>query len=212
MSETKDYTIYVDVSEEPDACASCGSAAPMLSVTLPIPDSDPYPQWRTVPKPEAERDGVYDRFATKMWVVWSADLDAWRCAGCGALHLVPDDDGERVVTLPVKMEVCSRCEGHGYHLTPSIGEHAYSQEEFYEAFDDEEDRAEYFRRGGIYDVRCYDCKGANVVPVVDESACARDPRLARDLALARKHWENEADARAESAAEMRAERMMCGDY
>ena len=70
-----------------------------------------------------------------------------------------DDDGnETEHELPSKMVVCERCEGHGSHLTPSIGEHAYSSEEFYDAFDDE-GRQEYFRRGGIYDVTCFDCKG-----------------------------------------------------
>ena len=80
-----------------------------------------------------------------------------------------EDDSEVEYSLPAKNEVCDRCEGTGYHLTPSIGEHAYSSEEFYEAFDDEEDREQYFKRGGIYDVVCYTCKGKNVVLVVDES-------------------------------------------
>jgi RecJ-like exonuclease len=83
-----------------------------------------------------------------------------------------DDDGCEVEhELPARYEVCDRCEGHGCHLTPSIGEHAYSMEEFHEAFDDEEDRAEYFKRGGRYDVPCEECKGKRVVLVLDESAC-----------------------------------------
>ena len=84
--------------------------------------------------------------------------------------------------LPAVFEVCDRCEGHGTHLTPSIGEHAYSREEFEEAFSEDEDRDAYFRRGGIYDVVCQTCHGENVVSVVDRDACQRDPKLAALLA------------------------------
>ncbi len=75
----------------------------------------------------------------------------------------------------VKFEVCGRCEGHGMILNPSIGEHAYSQEEFDEAFPDMDDgyfnsREEYFKRGGIFDVQCPECKGNKVVPVLVEEA------------------------------------------
>lgn len=83
-----------------------------------------------------------------------------------------DEEGDEVVAhLPARHEVCSRCEGHGTHLNPSIGEHAYTMEEFHEAFDDEEAR-QYFTRGGIYDVTCQECLGRNVVKVVDVSACS----------------------------------------
>lgn len=71
--------------------------------------------------------------------------------------------------LPAKMEVCDDCEGHGFVLNPSMREHAYSMEEFNETFHDEEDREQYFKRGGIYDIQCPTCNGKNVVPVVDES-------------------------------------------
>ena len=78
-------------------------------------------------------------------------------------------EGEEVShSFPSVMEVCDRCEGHGTHLNPNIGNHAYSQEEFYESFD-EEDREQYFTRGGIYDVSCEVCKGNRVVPIVDEA-------------------------------------------
>lgn len=80
-----------------------------------------------------------------------------------------NDEGEEVsCEFHAKYEVCSKCEGHGTHLTPSIGEHAYSQEEFYESFEYEEDRSEYFQRGGIYDVTCHKCNGRNVILVRDE--------------------------------------------
>jgi len=79
-----------------------------------------------------------------------------------------DDNGESIMeTLPAKFIVCPECEGHGVVLNPSMAGHCYTQEDFNEAFDDEDDRAEYFKRGGKYDVQCPHCKGKNVVLVVD---------------------------------------------
>lgn len=104
---------------------------------------------------------------------------------------------------PVIREVCDRCEGYGYHLTPSIGEHAYSREEFEESFDDEE-REEYFKRGGIYDVRCEECDGANVVTVVDRDAVSRMKHGARLLLL----WDRQLDAEAQERANDAYERRM----
>ena len=104
---------------------------------------------------------------------------------------IEDDDGnETEHELPAKMEVCSRCEGHGSHLAPAIGEHAYSSEEFYEEFDDD-DREEYFRHGGKYDVTCLDCKGRNVVQVIDADACNKDDKLKAILEI----WEEQEEDR-----------------
>lgn len=84
-----------------------------------------------------------------------------------------NDNGDDVIVgLPAKHEVCWKCEGHGTHLTPSIGEHAYSAEEFCESFDEEE-REEYFSRGGRYDVVCGECGGKNVVLGLDEEHIER---------------------------------------
>jgi hypothetical protein len=82
-----------------------------------------------------------------------------------------EETGEEVThQLPARFEVCGRCEGHGTHLNPNIGNHAYTREEFDEAFSDDEQRDEYFKRGGIYDVSCEECGGARVVAVLDEAA------------------------------------------
>jgi hypothetical protein len=79
-----------------------------------------------------------------------------------------NEDGDEVSHIfPVTNQVCNRCEGYGTHLNPSIGNHAYSMEEFHEAFDEEE-AEEYFKRGGRYDVQCEECHGDKVVPEVDE--------------------------------------------
>lgn len=101
--------------------------------------------------------------------------------------------------LPAKYEVCGRCEGHGTHLNPSIGEHAYTAEEFAEAFHDDDQREQYFRRGGIYDVTCDGCSGKRVVLVVDERACKTG--LPRELLKRYRHQEQE---RQRSNAEDRA--------
>lgn len=80
-----------------------------------------------------------------------------------------NDDGEEIeLSLPSKMEVCFDCGGEGMVLTEGMRNHAYSSEEFFQEFDEEE-RVEYFRRGGRYDVVCPTCHGANVVSVVDEA-------------------------------------------
>lgn len=80
-----------------------------------------------------------------------------------------NEDGEETTyEFPAINEVCDRCEGFGTHLTPSIGLHAYSTGEFNESFDEDE-KYEYFRRGGIYDVSCEVCNGKNVVVIVSEN-------------------------------------------
>jgi hypothetical protein len=83
--------------------------------------------------------------------------------------LTNDDGDEEEHELPSVFEVCDNCEGHGTHMNESMRQHGYTKEEFDETFHDDDDRAEYFKRGGIYDVECEACKGLRVVPVVDES-------------------------------------------
>jgi hypothetical protein len=91
---------------------------------------------------------------------------------------VPFDEAEQAddteIELPGKHEVCARCEGFGTHLNPSIGEHAFTAEEFNESFHEDEDREQYFKRGGIYDVPCEQCGGAKVLIVVDEARCTSE--------------------------------------
>ncbi len=122
-----------------------------------------------------------------------------------------DAAGDEVsAVLPAKHVVCSRCEGHGTHLNPSIGNHAYSMEEFQESFD-EEGQQEYFRRGGMYDVTCHECKGKNVVLVVDEENC-RTAQQKADLASYNEAEEAQYEADREAAAERRWEEGAMGNY
>jgi len=109
---------------------------------------------------------------------------------------------ETTHTLPSRRAICDRCDGYGTHLTPSIGQHAYSAEEFADAFDDDE-RGEYFRRGGIYDVACEACRGAKVVDEVDDDEAAKTSRGRRTLLLWYAKLDAEASWRAEEASQRR---------
>ncbi len=113
-----------------------------------------------------------------------------------------NEDGEEVATeIPSKFEVCSRCEGHGTHLHEAIGSHAYSAEEFFESFDEEE-RGEYFRRGGMYDVQCELCHGKRVTEEPDEKACTTPWQKAALQAL-KEQWQAEVEYERERDAERR---------
>ncbi len=115
-----------------------------------------------------------------------------------------DDRGNEIThTLPARFVVCSKCEGHGTHLNPSIGEHAYTSEEFDEAFSDDEQRAEYFKRGGIYDVPCQQCEGKRVVLEVDRAACVT-PEHHKGLRELRKQRQDDREYAALCESERRA--------
>lgn len=113
-----------------------------------------------------------------------------------------DDEGmETEHELPAKFGVCSGCEGHGSRLCDGMRGHAYTAEEFYDSFDEEE-AAEYFKRGGRYDVTCDECQGKRVVLVVDEAAC-RSPELKATLELYYAKLEDDYEYRRECEAERR---------
>lgn len=113
-----------------------------------------------------------------------------------------NDDGEEVeLELPSKMEVCNDCEGHGTVLTEGMRGYAYSMEEFHESFDEEE-REQYFTRGGMYDVTCPTCHGANVMPVVDEALIPEKDKAGYA------EWQKSEEQKAHWDAEDRATRRM----
>lgn len=118
-----------------------------------------------------------------------------------------DDEGDEVThTFPSVNEVCGHCEGYGTHLNPSIGQHAYSQEEFNESFDDE-GKEEYFKRGGIYDVQCEVCKGNKVVPAVDESRLSDEQK-----ALYAQYQESEEESARSDAEDRQTRYYESGGY
>lgn len=116
-----------------------------------------------------------------------------------------DDEGCVVEhELPARFGVCSDCEGHGTTLRAGMREHAYTQEEFNETFHDDEDRAEYFKRGGMYDETCRTCEGKRVVLVVDRERCCWSDEHKQALALYEAKLKDEAAYERECAAERRA--------
>jgi hypothetical protein len=120
---------------------------------------------------------------------------------------VENADGEEEThDLPAKNEVCPECDGEGFVLRDGMRGHAYSAEEFAESFDEEE-AAEYFRRGGRYDQTCPCCQGRNVVAVPDVENMTPAQKLIHAA------WEESEERRARSEAEDRATmRMECGGW
>lgn len=113
-----------------------------------------------------------------------------------------NEEGEEVsVQLPSKKAVCGGCEGEGYQLHPGMRGHVYTREEFQDAFDDDQ-REQYFTRGGIYDVICEVCHGRNVVDEVDEDRLTDEQREHYEV------WGKTQAADAEYEAMCRAERLM----
>lgn len=111
-----------------------------------------------------------------------------------------EDEEEIELELPSKMEVCPNCDGHGTQLHSAIRGVAYTSEEFAEAYPEDEDREEYFRHGGRYDVTCEECHGSNVIKVVDES------RLTAEQKKQYEEYEEYANRMAEIESDMAAER------
>lgn len=106
---------------------------------------------------------------------------------------IDEHDVDQETKLPAKFEVCDNCKGKGRHMTPSMRDHAYSAEEFMEAFPEPEDRAGYF--GGAYDVECTECHGERVVMVVDLD----------DLAVSDPDWKTDIENHLQRIAQMEAE-------
>jgi hypothetical protein len=101
-----------------------------------------------------------------------------------------DDADEGPLEVPAVFEVCSTCEGQGKHVNPAIDAHGLSAEDFDEDPDFEE---AYF--SGMYDVRCAECGGRRVVPVVAENC---DPVLkAKAEKWEQDHWDYQAECEAE---------------
>lgn len=78
--------------------------------------------------------------------------------------------------LPAKLELCSRCRGHGTHVNPSIDGNGITESEFAEWHQDEVEG--YF--SGAYDVCCYDCSGDKTEKVIDTDAVDRMIAVEKD--------------------------------
>lgn len=114
--------------------------------------------------------------------------------------IATDEDGSyesedsEDVDLPAKYAVCPTCDGHGTHVNPSIDAGGITAGEMDDWGDEE--REGYF--DGRYDVTCYDCAGARVVPEIDEDRA--DKAL---LARVQRALDDDARFDAISAAERR---------
>ena len=101
------------------------------------------------------------------------------------------------VELPKKKIVCPTCGGEGKHVNPSIDAHGLSREDF----DEDPDFARDYM-SGVYDVPCYECRGNNVVDVLDEEALKHfDPELFKE-------WREWLDSAYETEAIYASERRM----
>ena len=104
------------------------------------------------------------------------------------------DDVMGEVELPTKKAVCPRCRGTGTHVNPAIDGNGLTSEDF---DDDPDFREAYF--AGRYDVVCYDCRGNNVIDVLDEDRCTPEQLAAYDRHC-KAMWEIEACEAAERRA------------
>lgn len=121
------------------------------------------------------------------------------------------DGGTEVsITLPAKYVVCDECDGTGFVLAGGLRGMDFTESEFYECFEEPEDREEYFRPGGKYDTVCDVCHGQHVVKVVadEENLNEEQKKHLEDFAFWEENaapqsggsWRNDPDARAERRA------------
>lgn len=111
-----------------------------------------------------------------------------------------EDGNEVTAEFPAKMEVCENCKGTGHVLCDGMRGHAYTSEEFSDF--SEEEQGEYFKVGGRYDMKCPDCKGQNVIKVVDEDNLSEDEK--KDFA----EYESSLEEKARYIAECNFEQRM----
>lgn len=85
------------------------------------------------------------------------------------VELINDDGDEVEVELPIRFEVCGRCDGKGSHVNPSIDGDGITSEEW-NGPDWNDESHEMYMSGG-YDVHCEECHGERVAPIVDKQRC-----------------------------------------
>ncbi len=101
------------------------------------------------------------------------------------------------IQLPIKRIVCPRCNGEGKHVNPSIDGHGLTAEDL----QDDDFRESYF--SGVYDVRCEECKGNNVIDEIDHDTCKTRLSWFKGLMRYYNKLQLDADARRESDYERR---------
>lgn len=97
-----------------------------------------------------------DSASRQRWWSWTNG----RIANMDGYTQGTDDDGEPIyIDIPVKMLVCSSCDGRGCYVNPNIDRHGLSREDF----DQDPDFADDYR-SGMFNIQCEHCLGSNVVP------------------------------------------------
>jgi hypothetical protein len=99
------------------------------------------------------------------------------------------------ISVPTRWEICERCEGNGKH-DPESFSNGFTESEFYDLFDDEEEREAYFN--GRYDVPCRECAKSGKVRVPNLDSFTDEQREGYERAL-----EERAAYERECAAERR---------
>lgn len=114
-------------------------------------------------------------------------------------NLLRDFEESRGAKLPTHKVVCPECNGTGTHVNRAIDGQGLSPDD-----PDLDDEFWDNYRGGMYDVRCEECNGNNVVDAIDEEACGSDPVK---MALLRE-WNEYVQSNWESVQENLAELRM----
>lgn len=73
-----------------------------------------------------------------------------------------DYEAEKELKLPARLEVCDLCEGSGSVVDPNIDAGGLSRDDF-----DEDPGFEEDYHSGRFNITCPQCRGKNVVPVID---------------------------------------------
>jgi predicted methyltransferase len=97
--------------------------------------------------------------------------------------------------LPKHKIVCPTCDGDGTHVNPAVDGNGISPDQFREDPDFEE---AYF--SGVYDVRCEECEGKNVVEVIDEDLLEKNEELASEWFDWVESWAEDRAVRAQERA------------
>jgi hypothetical protein len=94
--------------------------------------------------------------------------------------------------FPARRVICSRCDGKGTHVNPNIDGNGITGEEMSELGPD------FFEdyMGGVFDVRCEECRGEKIVLEVDEARLTK-----RQLFMWHTLQEKEAEYHRELASE-----------
>ena len=117
----------------------------------------------------------------------------------GTIEIIVEADNadgyeEKLVSLPIRFEVCSTCCGRGSTVNPSVDGDGWTREQFDEDPDFEES---YFN--GDYDVTCRTCHGANLEALPDEGRMDATQKEAWDTYCQNQHdiYLNDLESQAE---------------